>query len=873
MAGDDQVVAGPGGGHVQQPQLLEAVHLRFEVGSGLVELGGQRLAQAQLRRAVFAPQHADPPAAAPRRRAHTAQYGDGELQALGAVHGHDPHGVLVELGQQRLVHRGTVGALQRRPVEEGPQPSPARVLERPGLVHEEAQPPPHVGGARRTEAEQEAVALAQHPAQQLGGAVPPAVEPQAAQVGEGEADRLVRRQAVRRLRAQVPATAGAPEAVQLHVGAGVQRRAERRHQRQLVARVVDGAQHGQHVADLLGVVDERAGGQPVRDGGAIERFAQVGQRGAGREQDGHIGQAGRAPPTTLLAHRPGIGPGDHVGDGGGHVGGLCPSHVGGPGGAVEVRTAEQQRPMIDAVAGLPHGPQRLVGGLAAGLLVGHQRAEQTVHPVEHGPDRAEVGVEAGQAAISAEPVAGFEEQRDVGPAEPVDRLLGVTHEEQPARFDLQRRPARRAGIGHRGGHQHGQLDLQRIGVLELVEEEVAIAAVQRLPGGGAVTQHGAGQHQQVVELQQPGGPAGIGAVEHVPGEQHQEVAQQFVGDALHDAGAGLVHGGDERAGAHHVGPVLLAALAGDVLGPRVAHGAQGLQLASRRQGGHGRRFGQQIDRGPQVQLVLRVAALLHTVGHVGHGPVEPIERQGPQRWPVTVGHRGQQVPVLVEPGGCVAQRGLAEVLGFDADADQDRTGEELLVGRIVVEGVGEALPAVLGGQLRGHLVGHRHPRRETGVDGELAEQPAGEAVQGGDGGAVGVGQGLAAPVELEQVGGGGEPALEVGADAAAQLGGGGLGERDGGDVGQGHATFEHQVGDPLHELGGLAGARTGLDEERAVEADRADQLAVHQVGWIGGTAGARVNVARAHRSPPSVAEPSGSKRCSTARPARTGRRA
>ena len=63
----------------------------------------------------------------------------------------------------------------------------------------------------------------------------------------------------------------------------------------------------------------------------------------------------------------------------------------------------------------------------------------------------------------------------LGPAEPVDRLLRVADEEQPpgqGGVGL-RSPPRRASGG--GGEAHGDLELDRVGVLELVEQQVRVA--------------------------------------------------------------------------------------------------------------------------------------------------------------------------------------------------------------------------------------------------------------------------------------------------------------------------------------------------------------------------------------------------------------
>jgi hypothetical protein len=122
--------------------------------------------------------------------------------------------------------------------------------------------------------------------------------------------------------------------------------------------------------------------------------------------------------------------------------------------------------------------------------------------------------------------------RDVRTPEPIDGLLGVAHQE-----DLSRnrgRVAPGALLGIVGGEQQQDLGLQRIGVLELVDEEVGearlIAAADRRIGDDEVAR--ADQQVHEVEharallgrlvgvdhgtqlLAQAGREIGIGGLEH-----------------------------------------------------------------------------------------------------------------------------------------------------------------------------------------------------------------------------------------------------------------------------------------------------------------------------------------------------------------------
>src|SRR5690606_19508784 len=87
---------------------------------------------------------------------------------------------------------------------------------------------------------------------------------------------------------EVDAATGGHPAGQVVVAAGEARGPQRGEQRELVGRVVDGPQHREQVGDLLGEPHERAGLDAVRDVEAVERGAQLGEAGAGGDQDGDV---------------------------------------------------------------------------------------------------------------------------------------------------------------------------------------------------------------------------------------------------------------------------------------------------------------------------------------------------------------------------------------------------------------------------------------------------------------------------------------------------------------------------------------------------------------------------------------------------------
>ncbi len=224
---------------------------------------------------------------------------------------------------------------------------------------------------------------------------------------------------------------------------------------------------------------------------ASSASAQERQRRTRRDQHGDVGQACRAPPLlALVVDGPLLGVIAEMRDGDRQVGGFELAQLVGP--RRLVRPAEQERAMVTAVGRGPIGAQRLVGGLTALDLVGHQLAEQPVDPVDDGTDRAEVGDQPHQALPRSEAVAGAKEQLDVGSSEPVDRLLRIADEEQATLVGIEHLPRARFGAFDRRGDEQRQVDLDGVGVLELVEQQLLIAVVQHVarPQGGSAEARG-----------------------------------------------------------------------------------------------------------------------------------------------------------------------------------------------------------------------------------------------------------------------------------------------------------------------------------------------------------------------------------------------
>ena len=113
----------------------------------------------------------------------------------------------------------------------------------------------------------------------------------------------------------------------------------------------------------------------------------------------------------------------------------------------------------------------------------------------------------------ADLIGGGEVHGDVGAPEPVDRLLRVADDEQPAGNRTQAADVVGGLVVRRRGEADGDLQLDRVGVLELVEEHAAVVVVQAGAHVGPRGEQAAGEHEQVVELERAGRRSLAGAVE------------------------------------------------------------------------------------------------------------------------------------------------------------------------------------------------------------------------------------------------------------------------------------------------------------------------------------------------------------------------
>ena len=543
-----------------------------------------------------------------------------------------------------------------------------------------------------------------------------------------------------------------------------------------------------------------------------------------------LGRHGRNAAQYFVVDEPSLGErGRH---GGGDVG--CLSEPQGVGGAQIAGTAVGREVVVAFGAEYRHGAVREGGRratrierLECRLRIGLERdeaAEDVVGEVDHGLRRAEVGRQ--RHSCCADLIGRAQVLGDVGSPEAVDRLLGVTDDEQASRERLQPPPGRCAAVGRGlgrivgvGGETDGDLELDRVGVLEFVEKDPLVPGVKESADVGSIGEETSGEHEQVVELEQAGLGATRGGVEdetpHHRSEQESPVStdtfEEFVRDttefdleALKCLEVGRT-GGSERLGplplrsrpTFGVAPVPEAAIElddqfesdSDVVGRRqivdqlgdVASGLDLCVVGRQRCGGDCSPDGEQgSDVDVQRPGIAEVDAVVDEV------PVGP--------------------EVLGHATGALVD---AEAVEF-AQLDECPASLDHAAGRIglVEQAVEQVVPLLLELQRALEFVEDGETGWQARFDREVEQHPPGERVQGPD-------RRMVEPIE-RGAGASARIVFEARAGAAAQFCRGLLGERDRRDGGDRHAGA-HEVDDARDQGTRLAGTGTGLDEERGVE--------------------------------------------------------
>jgi hypothetical protein len=290
-----------------------------------------------------------------------------------------------------------------------------------------------------------------------------------------------------------------------------ERRPEGGHQGELIRRVVDRPENRQRLVNLLSVEERLAPLHGEAQARGLERLLEEAHLGEPAGQDHRVPGPARASVAgggvADLA-----GPAGHLGQEDGEGPRLGPQEVvaGGRRGGGE--TQGDHRGLLREPRGRGDG---LVGGLVG--LVGRldQLGEDPVHEAQDGRSRAEVLGQVKHRAVVHRPglVRQLTEETNLGSTETVDRLLGVTHHHQ--------------GPGPTPGQETRDLDLEGIGVLELVDDEVAEALLEVLPHRRSVAQRVPGLDQEVQEVED----AALGLEAFVPrrdpGERSHQAAVEI----------------------------------------------------------------------------------------------------------------------------------------------------------------------------------------------------------------------------------------------------------------------------------------------------------------------------------------------------------
>ena len=618
-------------------------------------------------------------------------------------------------------------------------------------------------------------------------------------------------------------------------------------QRRLQQAAAAGLQHGgQHPLQVVGI-------GTVEHAGLRQLDAAHAQRGQRLAHPAALGMAAHQHGDVAGSQRP-AAQGDvastglcqQAGDLGGAGGGgaLAGLQLGGRAAA-----GARQRPHLQWGAGLGGIHQRRLGlgafghrvvaqaGLQEGVVVLGEEA------VQRADQRADGALVLAQGVRGQRLAARLQVGVQVGMAEAVDRLLGVAHQEQ-------RRPVfacRRRGVD---AAEHGPL--QRVGVLELIDQRSREALAQRGGQAGRAVVMGIGFKalvqvgQHVVEGHHPLGALGSALLR---GAVLQQPAQQAQAGQLQGPGAGgggiqqLLGGGEER--------VCRRCLA--FLGAQVQHGCA-QQGQAVRQGGrwvvccqHSIPVGHcglhlrglvvgAMQPGQAVEQQGQHGITLAGPGGAGRGPgsgqrrparcavIGGVDAVGPQ----LAGQRPGQLALqqLQPAGGAVAAR--QQVGG------QHRVGVGAghMAAPEVVHRLGQQ-GAVVGQQVlhQRHLRGQRGVGQRAlaeavdGEDGRFVEAQQRGAQAGGQVGRVGA-LGLQAGQQPghEGVGAGGGGGLQPGqgvdqalAQPFTQLGGGSIGEGDHQDLLHREPPLQQQAQHQAADRPRLAGAGRCLDQPHAAQ--------------------------------------------------------
>ncbi len=598
---------------------------------------------------------------------------------------------------------------------------------------------------------------------------------------------------------------------QLVVGDAEERPAERGHQGHSVVGTLDGAKQGSQALDLVGHEEALAPDDPHRDAPRDHRIAVYLGIVEPWQENRHVAVAGRArPPVARVEHFPPLlfhYPTDH---------------------ARQRRSLEAAHDRLlagfraDLFGGIQEHDRRMRRFLLPVWRQGHvvrlvvaiggpddDPGEDGVDRVRDLLDRAETLGEGQGRALAGDRFLGPLVNLDVGPAEAIDRLLRVAHDEEFPGLQFHLVPLRRVATPPLG-QEEDDLGLERVRVLELVDQDVGEPLLEMLPRRGVVEQQVAGHEQQIVEVQDAflGLLPLVGLDEPAQGITrlgHHLLAQllaeplEFVLEFFEESARGRI-----RVRIAPSRSTRQSSQAGQVCHAGLRHGAV-------RPPGRAQRHVSLTELGQESSglLALRFDEaqefldlgkhLVHEGAGVGLRAIEPrsaVEQVAQAEHLPGRGSQGMALPVErdAQPQ-CAEQRRV-------------RSGQFALQ---------PLFPRSLPQERGGKFVGHLELRVHAGFHRALAQQTGAKAVDRADLGVAQVFEGLHQPPALVLVFALAGQALEFRADTHLQLASRLLRESHRGDPAQGGPSAADEVDEAGDQDAGLAGPGGRLDRQSGLQ--------------------------------------------------------
>src|SRR5262245_37960817 len=576
-------------------------------------------------------------------------------------------------------------------------------------------------------------------------------------------------------------------------------RAQRRHHGHAVQGILDGTQDRQYLVDLLAIEERLAALHREAQRGPLEGILEDAEMGEAPHEHHHVAGAARAQRALLEVAHPTVPPRD-AGEEARQGLRLRAQHR----LAFGVGRIEGQRQDRGTLLELGRRNDRFVSWLSDLLGLAQELREGAVHEAQDRGPGAEVLGELQQRESRVAPRAArhVPEQRGVGTTEAIDRLLGITHHDQVAR------PV--------ASQQERHLDLERVGILELVDQQMTEARTEVVAHRLALAERGPRLAQEVQEVEH----AALGLPGLVQGDDLLKRADQAAVETLRRARPERVQG------RLHLAPEATGLLERLLARPvaLVAEDAPELKALDGE------------ERVPERVALLGLgfesdaAQDREAFGERIAGSGIPCELEAAQ------GKRRDEVPARLGLRGALRHQGLEVALLQQAARETAERcalppGGEALERDLGVQGLEQQLPAGarqaalqpgIPGFREQHvglaLVGHPEAGHHAALERALLQHGGAQRVDGRDRRALEhvEGGGDANALDLPDLRGRPRP-LEALPEAQLHGGGGVLGEGHRGDLGEERTTRADEPLDSVHEQGRLAGAGAGLQDQARLE--------------------------------------------------------